>query len=47
MNFNLIGQKIAESRIKNNKTQESLAEELDISPAFLSNIKTAKRKTSL
>ncbi|MCI8640420.1 MAG: helix-turn-helix transcriptional regulator [Clostridia bacterium] len=47
MNFNLIGQKIAEARIKNNKTQESLAEELNISPAFLSNIETAKRRPSL
>ena len=47
MNFNLIGQKIAEARIKNNKTQESLAEELNITPAFLSNIETGKRKPSL
>lgn len=47
MNFNLIGQRIAEARIKNNKTQENLAEELNITPAFLSNIETAKRKPSL
>ncbi len=47
MNFIKIGQKIAEARIKNNKTQEGLAEELGITPAFLSNIETAKRKPSL
>ena len=43
----MIGQRIAETRIKNNKTQEELAEELNITPAFLSNIETAKRKPSL
>ena len=47
MDYYGIGQRIAEARIKNNKTQEELAEELDITPAFLSNIETAKRKPSL
>lgn len=47
MDYYSIGQRIAEARIKNNKTQEELAEELNITPAFLSNIETAKRKPSL
>lgn len=47
MDFKKIGQKIAEARVKNNKTQEILAEELKITPAFLSNIETGKRKPSL
>ena len=44
MNFDKIGKKIAEARIKQNKTQEELAEILEISPSFLSHIETGKRK---
>lgn len=44
MDFNKIGQKIAEERIKKNKTQEELAEILGITPSFLSHIETGKRK---
>ena len=44
MNFEKIGKKIAETRIRQNKTQEELAEILEISPSFLSHIETGKRK---
>lgn len=47
MNFYKIGQKISDARIRNNMTQEELAEQLNITPSFLSNIETAKRKPSL
>lgn len=47
MDFTKMGNKIAIERIKNNKTQECLAEEVGITPAFLSNIETGKRKPSL
>ncbi len=46
MDFYKLGQKIAEERIKNNKTQEELAEIVGITPSFLSHIETGKRKPS-
>ena len=47
VDFNKIGEKIAKERLKRNLTQDELAEKLKITPAFLSNIETGKRKMSI
>lgn len=47
MDYNKIGFKIAESRIKYNLTQEELAEKIGKTSQFISNIETEKRKPSL
>lgn len=47
MDYNKIGFKIAEARIKYNLTQEELAEKIGKTSQFISNIETGKRKPSL
>lgn len=47
MNYNKIGVKIAEARIKYNLTQEELGEKIGKTSQFISNIETGKRKPSL
>lgn len=41
-----LGKKISKARIRKDLTQEVLAEKLDITNTFLSNIETGKRKMS-
>lgn len=47
MNYNKVGVKIAEARIKYNLTQEELGEKIGKTSQFISNIETGKRKPSL
>lgn len=47
MNYNKIGVRIAEARIKYNLTQEELGEKIGKTSQFISNIETGKRKPSL
>lgn len=47
MNYKNMGRNIAKMRIKNHLTQEQLAEKIDVSTVFISQIETAVRKPSL
>lgn len=47
MDYKLLGKNIAQARIKNHLTQEQLAEKVNISTVFVSQIETAVRKPSL
>lgn len=47
MNYDLMGRNIAIARNKNHLTQEQLAEKIDVSTVFISQIETAVRKPSL
>ena len=47
MNYNKIGVRIAEARIKYNLTQEELGEKIGKTSQFISNIETGQRKPSL
>lgn len=47
MNYTLLGRNIAARRIKNGLTQEQLAEQINVSTVFISQIETAVRKPSL
>ncbi len=47
MNYELMGKNIANMRIKNHFTQEQLAEKIDVSTVFISQIETSVRKPSL
>ena len=47
MNYEIMGKNIARIRNKNHLTQEQLAEKINISTVFVSQIETAVRKLSL
>ena len=47
MNYQTMGKNIARTRVKNHLTQEQLAEKIDVSTVFISQIETAVRKPSL
>lgn len=47
INYKAIGQRIKIARIKKGKTQESVADIIDITPSHMSNIETGKTKLSL
>ena len=47
LDYNIIGERIKKARIKHNMTQEQLAEELDVSIAFLSRIERGSSHISL
>lgn len=47
MDYKLLGKNIAQARINNHLTQEQLAERVNISTVFVSQIETAIRKPSL
>ena len=47
MNYEIMGRNIARIRNKNHLTQEQLAEKINISTVFVSQIETAVRKPSL
>ncbi|MBQ7097066.1 MAG: helix-turn-helix transcriptional regulator [Clostridia bacterium] len=47
MDYTLLGRNIAAKRIKNGLTQEQLAEQINVSTVFISQIETAVRKPSL
>lgn len=47
MDYEKLGKNIAIARNKNHMTQEQLAEKIDISTVFISQIETATRKPSL
>ena len=47
MNYTLLGRNIAAKRTKNGLTQEQLAEKINVSTVFISQIETAVRKPSL
>lgn len=47
INYEALGRKIKEVRRKQNMTQEYLAEKVDLSVSYVSNIETAKTKVSL
>ncbi len=47
MNYTVMGKNIARIRNKNHLTQEQLAEKIDVSTVFISQIETAVRKPSL
>ena len=47
MNYKLMGKTIAEIRLKNHLTQEALAEKIDVSAVFISQLETSVRKPSL
>lgn len=47
MNYDIMGKNIARIRAKNNLTQEQLAEKIEVSTVFISQIETAVRKPSL
>ena len=47
INFNLIGRRIKEIRIKKKLTQEDLADEVNTSVTYISNIETAAKQASL
>ncbi len=47
MDYQNMGKNISKMRIKNHLTQEQLAEKIDVSTVFISQIETAVRKPSL
>jgi len=47
MDYTILGKNIAKMRLKNHLTQEKLAETIDVSTVFISQIETAARKPSL
>lgn len=47
LNFNLIGQRIKESRLCKRISQAELAEQIDMSVSYISQIETAKKQASL
>ena len=47
MNYKIMGRNIAKIRTQNHLTQEQLAEKIDVSTVFISQIETAVRKPSL
>ena len=47
MDYVLLGKNIAKARSKNHLTQEQLAEKVDVSTVFISQLETAVRKPSL
>ncbi|MBE7030030.1 MAG: helix-turn-helix transcriptional regulator [Ruminococcaceae bacterium] len=47
MDYNLLGKNIAYARSKNHLTQEQLAERINVSAVFISQIETSVRKPSL
>lgn len=47
MNYVSLGKNIAKARNKNHLTQEQLAEKVDVSTVFISQLETAVRKPSL
>lgn len=47
MNYNNLGKKIAGRRIEKQMTQEELAEKVDVSTVFISQLETSVRKPSL
>ncbi|EQF27374.1 helix-turn-helix family protein [Clostridioides difficile CD160] len=47
VDYKALGKRIKIARIKNGITQESVAEEIDITPSHMSNIETGKTKVSL
>ena len=44
LDYSIIGERIRKARLENNITQEKLAEELDVSIAFVSRIECFKYK---
>ncbi|MCC0672263.1 MULTISPECIES: helix-turn-helix domain-containing protein [unclassified Clostridioides] len=47
MDYKALGKRIKIARIKKGITQESIANEIDITPSHLSNVETGKTKVSL
>ena len=47
LDYSVIGGRLKEARIKKNLTQEKLAEEIDVSVAFLSRVECGSTKISL
>lgn len=47
LDYSIIGERLKEARMKKNLTQEKLAEEIDVSVAFLSRVECGSTKISL
>lgn len=47
LDYNIIGERIKKARLKNNYTQEKLAEKIDVSVAFLSRIERGSSHINL
>ena len=47
LDYSVIGERLKEARMKKNLTQEKLAEEIDVSVAFLSRVECGSTKISL
>ena len=47
LDYSIIGERLKEARTKNNLTQEKLAEEIDVSVAYLSRVECGSTKISL
>ena len=47
LDYNIIGQRIKQARLSKNLTQEDLAEQIDISVAFLSRVERGKAQLNL
>lgn len=47
MNYVALGQRIKEERHKLNLTQEDLAEDVDLTPAYIGQIERGERKVTL
>jgi len=47
MDLKSMGRKIKEQRIKNNMSQEKLAELVDVTPSYISNLESGNRSASL
>ena len=47
MDYKLLGKNIAGARLKNHLTQEQLAEKINVSTVFISQLETSVRKPSL
>lgn len=47
INFNIIGRRVRECRLHNHMSQAELAEHIDMSVAYISQIETAKKQASL
>lgn len=47
LDYNIIGERIKKARLKNNYTQEKLAEKIDVSVAFLSRVERGSSHINL
>ncbi len=47
IDYEALGRRIREARIKKKLTQENVADEIDVTPTYISSIENGKTKTSL